>query len=1302
MDHSEKVIRKVHPREKANIFSLFTFIYTRKLFKAGFRKDLEDDDLYEVIKQCQSKKCADKLESAFKAEGNKNSNTSVFRVIWNCYGIRYLILGLCNLSWKLIHSLLEPNAVSKLVGYFKPGQTQMTLYDALYYAGIMVGLKAMHGFYYHNYRVYLNQLAIQIRTSFCSLIYRKTLKLSPKALGETNLGNIVTVITKDVLQFEHSIWLFNDLWTAVVQLIVICYFIYDRIGPASIVGILLLIALLPAQMFLSKAIKKLRSKLNKRTDDRIQNTREVLSSIRIIKMYTWEKIFTDKINGSREKEMSTMLKNNIMKMLMMTLSHVMSKFSFYALIMVYIWMNNNEISAEDIFYVMRIFGQLRMIVSFTFSMGFARIAELVASLERIQNILNLDDLAEDDADKPDDEPQIDMRNVSVEMRNTEILKNIQLKMEVGLNVVTGHLGCGKSSLIKAILKSYPVSGGELRTRGRKSYASQDSWLFPSSIKQNILFGEKYEYERYKKVVEVCALEYDFAILERGDETILTDGGTNLSKGQQARVNLARAIYRDSDIYLIDDALTALDPRVQDQIFDECIRGFLKKKLVVLVTHNAKHIENADMLVVMANGAIKIAAKQNELPKELLEEIEQEEEIVATLMQEKLKEAEAEKQLAEEDVVDEKAELIVAPGKPRRRQVYHEEKKTGAVDSKLYYKYVQFGGGLWFLLVIVLFYGTSTFSDSSSNKMLTNWVNHQTNLTSSMEKYFGNTSIDLDQLESGLVNMTVDPQFNLTVDAPFNSTINQTLERIAGLQRLEVQAAKSLNLYSVLLISSSILEIIKFLLLTKFIVNASFYLHKTMIKSVVQSVMAFFDNFFVGNILNRFSQDLYVVDEVLPHVVSMLIGTGFMLAGTVGLIASVNWKFLVPSLVLLISLVAMRYIYIPTSRSLKRLEAATRSPIIGHLNSTLEGLTTIRAYRAEEILKFEFDKHQDLYTSAYFTSVCAVGAFSLYMDVFSAIYEAFIIGRFLFFDTGTAAGDVGLTLTQAGMLAGVMQMGLSEWAHAENLMTSVERALEYTNTETEKSGGAEPENWPMRGEIKYKHVSLTYTNSHEKVLTNIDFHVRPREKIGIVGRTGAGKSSIISTLFRLYDFEGDVTIDDVPTKSLDLQYLRRHISIIPQDPIMFSGTIRTNVDPSNEFTDEEIWKTLHKVQLDSITPSLSTDVSDTDFSTGQRQLLCIARAIIRRNAIVVLDEATANMDPETEKLAQRTVDANFADRTLLVIAHRLESVLACDRVMVLDRGRIVEYDAPGELRRRPGGVFAEMLRNAGLQETAADK
>lgn len=277
---------------------------------------------------------------------------------------------------------------------------------------------------------------------------------------------------------------------------------------------------------------------------------------------------------------------------------------------------------------------------------------------------------------------------------------------------------------------------------------------------------------------------------------------------------------------------------------------------------------------------------------------------------------------------------------------------------------------------------------------------------------------------------------------------------------------------------------------------------------------------------------------------------------------------------------------------------------------------------------------------------------------------------------------------------VLQFALMQWSEAENLMTSVERVMEYTKVEPERTDGQETPNWPNKGEILYKGVSLTYTNSTEKVLKDINFKAESNEKIGIVGRTGAGKSSIISTLFRLYDHEGTITIDGIDTRTLSLKYLRQHISIIPQDPIMFSGTIRTNIDPLKEFTDEEIWRVLHKVNLDNKVANLECVCEDTNFSSGERQLLSLSRAIIRRNKIVVLDEATANMDPETEQMVQKAIDSNFSTCTVFIIAHRIDCILNCNKVMVLNRGEIMEFDNPKTLLLDKNSMFSKIVKVAG--------
>ncbi|XP_057667029.1 probable multidrug resistance-associated protein lethal(2)03659 isoform X1 [Diorhabda carinulata] len=1275
MDHSEKVNRPPHPRDTANIFSLLSFAYLANLFTKGFKKDLEDDDLYEVVEKVRSKKCGNKLEHAYLSRAKSKSSVSFYRLLWQMYGLQYVGLGIIQLAVKLFISVLEPNAVANLIQYFTPGQMKMTIYDALFYAGIMIGVKAFHCIFFQNYHVFLLELMIKMKVSITSLIYRKTLKLSPKAMEKASLGNIITIITKDVHQIDAAIITLNEIWISMIQTVVMCYLIYRRIGISSLVGISMLILIIPFQAYVSKLIRRFRLKMLKRTDDRLQKTQESLSTIKTIKMYTWEDIFSQKIGEVRFKELRTLLKAAYLRVSLIISSSLISKFAFYAMIMTYIYLYQN-MTASDVFYIMRIFGTLRFTVSLSFSLGFTRLGELRASLQRLKNVLEFEELP-DFIDKRDDDPQIDFRSATVILHNKEILKDINLKLSKGLNIITGQLGCGKSSLIKAALRDYPVEdGGEVRVRGRMSYASQDPWLFPSSIKQNILFGEKYNEERYRQVISACALAYDFEILEKGDETIVADRGMNLSKGQQARVNLARAVYQDSDIYLIDDALTALDTRVQEHIFTNCIQGLLQDKCIVLVTHNSHHIKLADNIVILKDGKVVSQTDQTNIARELMEAFE--------TVDSHTKENIDMKSGSKEDPVDEKSKLLKGP-KPqlRRRQVYHEVKKSGKVDFGLYIEYVKMGGGIFIGILLLLTFAGSTFVDSASQKILTNWINIRANITSSRENF---------TREVTYYNRT----HPSTIDNPVNLTnVTSHMNTLYNTERQEMRASKTLHIYTILIITFAAVELLKNYCILKLGFSAAVKIHNRMINRVVNATMAFFDNFFIGNILNRFSQDLSIVDEHIAVILSHIISSVFHLVGAIGLIATVNWKFVVPAIALAIFSVVFRNIYIRSARSLKRLEAATRSPMVGHLNSTMEGLTTIRAYKAQDILKGEFDKHQDLYISALFTSICVRAAFSFVMEISSTIFTATVIMRFLFFEQGTVAGDVGLTITQTGMLSNIVNMALQSWSELENTMTSVERAMEYTTVDVESKTGLEVDNWPSKGEIKYKNVSLKYTNSEENVLKNISFDVEAKSRIGIVGRTGAGKSSIISTLYRLYNYDGEILIDGVELKTLSLKFLRQHISIIPQDPIMFSGTVRSNVDPLDEYTDEEIWKTLHKVQLDSVVPNLRTEVGDINFSTGQRQLICVARAIIRKNKILVLDEATANMDPETELIAQKIINDNFSNCTLLIIAHRLDSVLECEKVMVLDRGQIMEFDNPKNLLKNKTSLFAEMMRNAGM-------
>nr|CAH7764296.1 unnamed protein product [Callosobruchus chinensis] len=382
----------------------------------------------------------------------------------------------------------------------------------------------------------------------------------------------------------------------------------------------------------------------------------------------------------------------------------------------------------------------------------------------------------------------------------------------------------------------------------------------------------------------------------------------------------------------------------------------------------------------------------------------------------------------------------------------------------------------------------------------------------------------------------------------------------------------------------------------------------------------------------------------------------------------------------------------------------RGPMVGYLNASLEGLATIRALKVEDLLTKEFDRHQDLHTSANYTSKCCARAFGYFLDLWCSVFIATIVARFVFLDHDITVGEVGLALTQAYTLTGFVQYGIRQWAEMETKMTSVERALEYTNAEQEsRNRGILPSPvWPLKGKIQFMDVSLRYCSLGSYLLKNLNFTVNPQEKVGIVGRTGAGKSTLISTLFRLYDHEGEICIDNMDIKHLQLKSVRKKITIIPQEPVIFTGSIRDNLDPFGDYDDHQIWSAVEKSGLlrqmsgtgTNIT-SLNITSHDANLTGGQKQLLSIARAILLKNKIVILDELTANMDEDTERLVSNVVMENFESCTVMMVAHKLETIIELDKVMVLEHGTIVEYDTPAKLLEDRNGVFYSMVKSSGL-------
>lgn len=490
------------------------------------------------------------------------------------------------------------------------------------------------------------------------------------------------------------------------------------------------------------------------------------------------------------------------------------------------------------------------------------------------------------------------------------------------------------------------------------------------------------------------------------------------------------------------------------------------------------------------------------------------------------------------------------------------------------------------------------------------------------------------------------------------------------------------------------------------VRASQNLHDSMFNGCVSTSMRFYDTNPSGRILNRFSKDMGSVDELLPKAILDATQIILSMIGTIVVTVVVNPMFLIPLAVLGIIFIYLRKIYLKTSKNIKRLEGITRSPVFSHLAASLAGLPTIRAFAAQGELIKEFDSHQDIHTASFYMFITSATAFGFALDLLCLVFVLIVVFSFLLADNSILGDRVGLAITQAMALTGMMQWGIRQSAEVANFMMSVERLLEYRDLKPEKQPDQPRlmnKSWPEAGRIRFKNVSYRYFEGGNLVLKNLDFEINPKEKIGIVGRTGAGKSSLIGALFRLAQVEGDLLIDGVNTGDISLETLRSKISIIPQDPVLFSGTLRRNLDPFEDFPDSDLWSALEQVELKDIANGplglqMAVAAGGSNFSVGQRQLICLARAILRSNRILVLDEATANVDPTTDRLIQETIRIKFAECTVLTIAHRLHTVMDSDRVLVMDAGESVEFGTPHDLLQMPVGVFKEMVLATGPAES----
>ncbi|XP_040281246.1 multidrug resistance-associated protein 4 [Bufo bufo] len=1280
---------KANPLQTANFCSKLFFCWLNSLFIVGHKKKLEEDDMYKVLPEDTSERLGEELqwywESELQAAQKDGRVPRLTRAIIRCYWKSYSVLGFFTFIEESV-KVIQPIFLGNVISYFeKYDHSDADLASAYINAAALSVCTLLLAVFHHIYFYYVLRAGMKLRVAMCHMIYKKALRLSNTAMGQTTTGQIVNLLSNDVNKFDQVTIFLHFLWAGPLQAIAVTVLLWIEIGPSCLAGMAVLFILMPLQTILGKFFTSLRGKTATFSDTRIRTMNEVIAGMRIIKMYAWEQSFTDLVNEIRKNEISKVLQSSYLRATNLASFFVASKIIVFVTFATYVLLGN-AISASKVFVAVSLYSAVRLTVTLFFPSAIERVSEAKVSIRRIKNFLLLDEvskLAVEEPEKNEDNLLVQIQDLTCYWDTTlemPTLQNLSCSVRPGeLLAVIGPVGAGKSSLLSAILGELPKYKGFVDIRGRIAYVSQQPWVFSGTVRSNILFGKEYNQEKYERVLRVCALKKDMLQLEDGDMTMIGDRGVTLSGGQKARVNLARAVYQDADIYLLDDPLSAVDAEVGRHLFEKCISQALRKKLCILVTHQLQYLSAAKQILILKEGQMVGKGTFSELLQSgvdfasLLKSGEEEQSPTQdgplvkksarnrTFSESSVWSQDSSVQSQKEGVTD------ALPTEPVLTAVQEESRSEGTVGFKVYKKYFLSGSSYFMIFLLLLLNILAQVSYVLQDWWLSYWANEQENL-------------------------------NITTGA--NSSDPQP-------EKLDLNLY--LGVYAGLTVATIVFGFLRSLLMFHVLVSAAQALHNQMFSSLLKAPVLFFDRNPIGRILNRFSKDIGHLDDLLPFTFLDFMQVFLQILGVIAVAVAVIPWILIPLLPLVIIFYFLRRYFLETSRDIKRLESTTRSPVFSHLSTSLQGLWTIRAFKAEERFQQSFDEKQDLHSESWFLFLTTSRWLAVRLDAICALFVIAIAFGSLILSKTLDAGQVGLALSYAITIMGSFQWGVRQSAEVENLMISVERVMEYTQLEKEaawESKKRPPPDWPNKGMIAFENVNFAYSLDGPLVLRHLTALIRPKEKVGIVGRTGAGKSSLIAALFRLAEPEGKIWIDRVLTSDLGLHDLRKNMSIIPQEPVLFTGTMRKNLDPFDKHTDDELWNVLEEVQLkeaiEELPGKMETQLAESgsNFSVGQRQLVCLARAILRKNRILIIDEATANVDPRTDELIQKTIRDKFANCTVLTIAHRLNTIIDSDKIMVLDSGRVKEYDEPFNLLQNKESLFYKMVQQVGKAEASS--
>ncbi|KAK7815528.1 hypothetical protein U0070_005640 [Myodes glareolus] len=1234
--------------------SRFSYAWLAPLLARGVRGELQQpQDICRLPRRLHPAY----LARAFQAHWKEGAQ--LWRALYGAFGCCYLALGLLKLVGTML-SFSGPLLLSLLVGFLEEGQEPLS-HGVLYVLGLASGA-VLSAVLQNQYGYEIRKVTLQARVAVLSVLYRKALQLGPNRPPTGEALNLLGTDSERVLNFAGS---FHEAWGLPLQLAITLYLLYQQVGMAFVAGLVLALLLVPVNKVIATRIMASNQEMLQHKDARVKLMTELLSGIRVIKFFGWEQALGDRVKSYRSQELGRL---RVIK--------------YLDAACVYLWAALPVVICIVIFitYVFTALALVRLLILplNNFPWVINGLLESKVSLDRIQH--------------PPAEPStvLELHEAlfswdPIGTSQKTFISHLKVKKGALVGIV-GKVGCGKSSLLAAITGELHRLCGWVAVSGLSKgfgLATQEPWIQCATIRDNILFGKTFDARLYTEVLEACALNDDLSILPAGDQTEVGEKGVTLSGGQRARIALARAVYQEKAFYLLDDPLAAVDADVANHLLHRCILGVLSHTTRLLCTHRTEYLEKADVVLLMEAGHLVRTGP----PSEILPLVQ----AGPTAWTKEEQVTDSGKSLSVQNL-EKTTEGLEVEQSASGRLVQEESKCEGAVALHVYQAYWRaMGSGLAVAILVSLLLMQAT--RNGADWWLSHWLSQLKTARNSSKEGPSSSSPGSTVLFSPPLLLFSSRNFYIPL---LNAASNGSSD-----------VHFYLIVYAAIAGVNSLCTLLRAVLFAAGALQAAATLHHRLLHRLLMAPVTFFDSTPSGRVLNRFSSDVACVDDSLPFLLNILLANSVGLLGLLIVLGSgLPWLLLLlPPLSFIYYRVQRRYR--ASFRELRRLGSLTLSPLYTHLADTLAGLPVLRAAGATYRFEEENQRLLELNQRCQFASYATMQWLDIRLQLMgAAVVSAIAVIALVQHQQGLAnPGLVGLVLSYALSLTGLLSGLVSSFTQTEGMMVSVERLEEYSCGLPQEPRGQPLQTpyqrirWLTQGSVEFQDVVLVYRPGLPNALDRVTFRVEPGEKLGIVGRTGSGKSSLFLVLFRLLEpSAGRVLLDGVDTSQLELAELRSQLAAIPQEPFLFSGTVRENLDPQGLHEDGALWQALEQCHLSEVIVTvggLDGELGERgrNLSLGQRQLLCLARALLTDAKILCIDEATASVDQKTDQLLQQTICKRFANKTVLTIAHRLNTILNSDRVLVLQAGRVVELDTPSALCSQPQSVFQQLLQSS---------